>query len=308
MMQLSELLDKRLLFVSGKGGVGKTTISVLLALAAGDLRKKVLIVEMNSSGRVPPLFNGKSNGQQEVQLTPNVSAINLLPDQCFKEYAIRLLYFSALYKSFFTNRYVSNFINAVPGLDEFMMLAKVDQLIHQPRSKLSSQPKYDLIVIDAPATGHGLSVLEVPAIIGSAIRIGPPHKQAEAIQKLLADKSRTAFCLVTLAEEMPVCESQEYVNALRKKTELGFGPIFINAVMPPTLPVTPVDNLPKDLKIFQTYYELATKRAELNQVYVAEIEKRFPDFVKYRVPFYFEGLRSGKDFSTLLRHVKEVPK
>jgi anion-transporting ArsA/GET3 family ATPase len=304
-MNLNELLNKRLIIVSGKGGVGKTSLSTLLALLAADLNKKVLIVEMNSTGRIAPIFKANQVMQKEIQLTPLVSAINLSPELCFKDYAISLLYFSALYKSFFTNRYVSNFIKAVPGLDEFMMLTKINDLENQSKGKLSSRMKYDLIVIDAPATGHGLSLLEVPAIIASAIKIGPPHKQALSIMEMLSDKLRTAFCLVTLAEEMPVCESEEYVSAIKERTNLGFGPMFVNAVMPGIETIDKTEKLPKKLKLFKDYYELAQKRFELNQYYLDEINKRFPDLSKITIPFQLQGLRTYQDFILLLESMKK---
>lgn len=304
-MDLKKLLNKRLIIVSGKGGVGKTSVSIILAFLSAGLGKKVLLLEMNSSGRIAPFFHVENISHRELTLTNNISLINLSPAQCFKEYAIDLLYFSVLYKSFFTNRYVSNFINAVPGLDEFMMMAKINNLESQTKLKISSKPKYDTIIVDAPATGHGLSILEVPEVIGTVIKIGPPHRQANSIVRMLNDKNKTAFCLVTLAEEMPVAESEEYIRSIRAKTKLNFGPMFINAVMPknPDIPIT--QNLPEDLLTIQAYYTLAQKRAELNQEYIHIIEKRFKEFNKILIPFQFQGLNSQPDFELVAQSFKQ---
>jgi len=111
-MNLKELLDRRIIFVSGKGGVGKTSVSALLALLAAAKQKKTLIIEMNSSGRVAPLFQVNNAGYEEVPLIPYVTSLNLSPRLCFQEYVLKLILFSRLYKAFFENKYVSNFLNA----------------------------------------------------------------------------------------------------------------------------------------------------------------------------------------------------
>ena len=299
-MNLTELLQRRVIFVSGKGGVGKTSISIMLALLAARKQKKTLLVEMNSTGRVPPIFEVPSTGFEEIPLLPYITTINLSPRNCFKEYVMRLLFFTRLYKTFFENKYVNNFLNAAPGLDEFLMFNKITSLEDEFSNQFVSRLKYDLIIIDAPATGHGLSALEVPGFLASGVKIGPLNKQANRILDLLDDRRKTAFCLVTLAEEMPVCESEDYIKALKERTGLGFGPIFVNAIMPQVEAVSVSDSLPANLQIFQNYYNLAKERAQLNQEYLEEINKRFPDFEKIIIPFQFQGLHTSMDFKPLI--------
>lgn len=305
-MLLSDLLNKRLIFVSGKGGVGKTSVSILLALLAAKHKKKTLIVEMNSSGRVAPVFNTESSLKKELPLAPYIAGINLSPKNCFEEYVIRHIRFKMLYQTFFNNTFVTNFIDAIPGLNQVLMLGKIFELERQVKNKISNQFSYDLIIVDAPATGHGLSALEVPNVLKSAVKLGPLHKHAVQILDLLANKEKTAFCLVTLAEEMPVCESEEYVQALKERTHINFGPLFINYVMPPLDTIKGKKNLPGDLSLFWNYYILAKKRADLNQSYIKEIEKRFPDFQKITIPLQFHGLDDKKDFQPLIKSLKEL--
>jgi len=304
-MKLTELLNKRLIIVSGKGGVGKTSVSILLAHLAAKAKKKTLIVEMNSTGRIAPIFNIDSLNHKELPMAPYISGINLLPKHCFEEYVIKQIRFKLIYKTFFNNRFVTNFIDAIPGLSPILMLGKIFELEGQFKSKLKSQYAYDLIIVDAPATGHGLSALEVPNVLKSAIKIGPLHKHASNILDLLSDKEKTCFCLVTLAEEMPVNESEEYVDALKQRTHMGFGPLFINAVMPEVKSIKAITKLPSDLDIFWNYYHLAKSRYELNQFYVKEIYKKFPNMNPIIIPFQFHGLNTQKSFQPLIKDLKE---
>lgn len=304
-MKLSALLDRRLIFVSGKGGVGKTTVSLVLATVAAKLKKKVLIVEMNSSGRVPRYFDAETAGHDEIPLAPYLSTVNVLPKKCFEEYVLERVRFRALYETIFNNKYVTNFLGATPGLSEILMLGKIAQLEKKSKGRLSPEPCYDLVIVDAPATGHGLSALEVPKILASAVKIGPLHAHATEILALLGNAEKTAFTLVTLAEEMPVAESREYIQALREKTNLHFGPIFINAVMPNVERVKTNSSLPEDLTIYTSYHNLARERAALNQHYRKEIDSSFPDFDKLVLPFSFENLVSSKEIRNLASSLEE---
>lgn len=219
---------------------------------------------------------------------------------------IRHIRFKVLYKTFFNNLFVTNFIDAVPGLSQILLLGKIYELEKQVKNKISSQFAYDLIIVDAPATGHGLSALEVPNILKSAVKIGPLHSHASNILDLLSNKEKTVFSLVTLAEEMPVCESEEYIQALKERTHIGFGPIFVNAIMPKVKPVKSGLDLKGDMKIFWNYYTLAKKRSELNQFYLNEIDKKFSDFKKIILPFQFHGLHTQKNFTPLVKSLQET--
>lgn len=301
-MQLKELLSKRLIFVSGKGGVGKTTVTILLGLLASSLGKKTLLVEMNSTGRVAPYFTGKPTPADETPMAPNLSAVNLLPKDCFEEYVLMQVRFKAIYDMFFNNKFVTNFLGATPGLNEILLLGKIYDLERKEKPNAAHEKFYDLVIVDAPATGHGLSALEVPHVLQSAVKAGPLHSNAVKMNKLFADAGRTAFCLVTLAEEMPVAETIEYAQGLREKTDLHFGPLFVNAVMPdmPKIKTVPPKKMAEDLGIYWDYYELARSRAKLNREYVREIDESLKEFEKIVLPFAFEGLNAPEDFAGLL--------
>lgn len=298
-MQLAELFKKRLIFVSGKGGVGKTTVAVLLGLVAAHAKKRVLIVEMNSSGRVAPIFGSDAAVGEEVALAPYISGLNLSPKRCFEEFVLSQVRFRAIYETFFNNKYVTNFMGATPGLNEILMLGKIWELEREMRSRLFREKQYDLVIVDAAATGHGLSCLEVPNVLESVVKVGPLYKKAHLINELLADTEKTAMCLVTLAEEMPVTESIEYVQALRTRTKLAFGPIFINAIIPEPASVRMPSDVPKSLQVYVDYHRLARERAALQRTYLKVIAEKFADFERIQLPFAFAGLERAEDFGKI---------
>lgn len=304
-MTLHDLLAKRLVFVSGKGGVGKTTVAVLLGLIAAKKKKRVLLVEMNSSGRLAPIFQAGEIGYEETALAPSISGTNLSPKRCLEEFVIKQVRFRALYQTFFNNKYVTNFLSATPGLSEVLMLGKIYELERQLKNRMFREYQYDFIVVDAPATGHGLSMLEVPQVLERAVKVGPLHKKAVNINEILADRERTAFCLVTLAEEMPFSESLEYVRDLRAKTQIHFGPLFVNAVMPRLPRFALPQGLPEGLGLYGEYYRLARERGDLNDAYVKKITEAFADFECIILPFQFGGLLQLADFRGLAQTVVE---
>lgn len=302
-MTLSELLGKRLILVSGKGGVGKTTVAVLLALWASSQKKKTLLVEMNSSDRIAPLFGLDTVGHKETPVAPNISLINLNPKSCFEEYVLQRIRFKSIYKTFFNNKFVENFLNAVPGLNDALMLGKIYELERQFKNKTTEELEYDLVIVDAPATGHGLSALEVPNVLKSAVKIGPLHSHANSILEMLGDHDKTAFCLVTLAEEMPVSESIEYIDSLKQKTKLNFGPAFINAVYPEGSRIK-LNPCPNDLQDLIAFHELTNSRHELNQTYINVLRQKLSRFDFITMPYLFNELTCPADFVPLLDTLK----
>lgn len=299
-LSLSELLKKRVIFISGKGRVGKTTVTLLFRLLASKHDKKSLLVEFNSISHLAPIFGVSEITSTETQLAQNLSGINLEPEACFKEYVLKHVKFQLVYKTFFNNKFVSHFINAVPGLNEILMLGKIYELEKQRQSRFSDNTEYDLIIVDAPATGHGLSALEVPQILQSAVKMGPLHKHATQIIDMFSDRSKSAFCLVTLAEEMPVNEYIEYIEALKSKIDIAFGPIFINGVMPSLPDLSKPRSLPQQAELLWNYYRLAHDHADLHQYYINKLNKEFPDFEKVVLPFQFKPLLNTSDYANLL--------
>ena len=215
------------------------------------------------------------------------------------------LKFGRLYKIIFNNKYVANFLDAIPGLNEILMLGRIHDLEKKQVGSLRREAKYDMIIVDAPATGHGLSALEVPNVLMKAVKVGPLAKYAKDILELLKNEEHTAFSLVTLAEEMPVQESYEYVQKLLKHSSIAIGPILINAVMPEIEKNKIEKSKDQDLQEIVDYYQLSLSRRKLHEHYIADIKQRFVGFHTVELPYLFHELHKKRDYSPLVKVMKE---
>ncbi len=199
---MGALLERRILIVAGKGGVGKTTVATAVALAAHRTGRRVLLAQCQAEDRIGPLFGGEPLGPSIRTLLPGFDAVNMDPGEALREYGRMVLRVEALYKAVFENRYVEPFLRGTPGMDAWAMLGKA--YFHAQEAAEDGTPRYDLVVLDAPATGHALTMLRVPQVI---VEVAPPgllRREAERALDLLRDPSRGGVLLVTLPEEMPV--------------------------------------------------------------------------------------------------------
>ena len=221
------LLDRRLLVVTGKGGTGKSTLSAALALSASRRGKRTLVCEVSARERVSFLFARGPSGPEIRELAPNVFSVHVRPREAMREYALMILKYETIYKLAFENAAARYFLAAAPSLAEIVMLGKV--WWHAAREEEHGHPRWDLVVLDAPATGHGLTLLTVPEVFLQLVSEGPLARDMRDMQSLLTDPQRCATCIVSLPEEMPVNEAFELDRAL-KAHRLPQGPLFLNGV------------------------------------------------------------------------------
>src|SRR5258708_26502360 len=207
------LLDRRLVIVTGKGGSGKSTLSAALALASARLGKKTLVGEVVARERVSELFGRPPSGTQIRRLLPNLYSVHVRPREAMREYALMTLKYETLYKLAFENAAARYFLAAAPSLAEIVMLGKV--WWHATYDMDRGRPRWDLVVLDAPATGHGLTFLNVPSVFLRLVRDGPLARPMPGMQSRLADPQRCGVCIVTLPEEMPANEAIELDRPLR---------------------------------------------------------------------------------------------
>jgi len=219
------LEDKRFLIVTGKGGVGKTTVCAAEALALAHKGKRVLVCMCNAKERLSTMLGSQLIGSEVVSVAQNVWAVNMDPEVALQEYGMMMLKSRALYKLLFDNRYVRTFFRAVPGMSEWSMLGKA--WFH------TTEGKYDIVILDAPATGHGLDMLRVPKVILDVVPPGLLRRDAERAWQMFQDPKECAVVLVTLPEEMPTTETIELAHALRDDLKLPIGKIVVNMVLPP---------------------------------------------------------------------------
>jgi anion-transporting ArsA/GET3 family ATPase len=233
---LGWLTQARVLIVAGKGGVGKTTITAALALCGARAGLDTLIVELEGRSTLARMFgSSESLGYEELLLwsskdshlssrpTGRVRARTITPDEALMEYlddhgmrrvSKRLLSTGAL-------DIVST---AIPGIKDILVLGKVKQL---ERSGTA-----ELIVLDAPATGHAKSFLTTASGLLQAARSGPVRSQAAEVLEMLTDPKRCQILLVTIPEEMPVTEVVETGYALEDGVGVALGAVMVNACYP----------------------------------------------------------------------------
>lgn len=226
-MHIDEFLAPKILIVSGKGGVGKTTVSAALALVAARQGRRVCIAEVDQKGTLPKLFGGGEVGYQPKELSPGVYGMNIVPDEALAEYLDVQYHMKRVSRVFTSTHFVDYITATAPGLKDILVLGKIWYL-EQGRTG----PHFDTIIVDAPAAGHMLTFLSAPMGLSDAVRMGPVQRQAEWLVQMLRDPERSRVHLVTLPEEMPISETLETAEALRERLDITTGAIFANAVYP----------------------------------------------------------------------------
>ncbi|GAB4302813.1 MAG: hypothetical protein Kow0090_18440 [Myxococcota bacterium] len=227
-VNLGKLLSKKLILVSGKGGVGKTTVTAALGVILAREGKNVLLAEINSSGRIPAIFGKKTEGDELIKLSENLWTVNVNPNDSLKEYAIMTLKFKALYNLVFENKIVKYFLKAVPALAEITMLGKLWYISTLDVSYQGAGP-FDVIFIDAPATGHFKSFILTAESLVKLTPPGPMRTNAKNIDRWLRNPREGGFVLVTIPQEMPVNEAIELAQFVKRVGRVE--PIFAVANM-----------------------------------------------------------------------------
>ncbi len=227
----ASLLDMRLLLVTGKGGVGKTTVCASLALQAAKRGKRVLLVEVAPREHFTRLLGAPEGGHTEHPVAENVWALNLDPVLALEEYLQTQLHVRAVVRMIMGNPVFRRLVNVAPGWRDLITLGKVWHLERQQDPR-TGRPKYDIFIVDAPATGQGLGFLRTPQAFVEAVRFGPAKTHSEWVRDLIEDPARTRLILVTLPEELPVNETIEMARALRERIRVPFEHVVVNAVAP----------------------------------------------------------------------------
>jgi anion-transporting ArsA/GET3 family ATPase len=224
-------LDKRLLFVTGKGGVGKTTVSAALALAAAERGKRTIVCEVSRQERMSRAFRREGVGFSETELAERFWAISIDPEDALFEYLRDQIGSRRIASFLFQNRIFEYLAAAAPGVRELATIGKVWELAQLERRNRRNAP-YDLVIVDAPATGHGVGMLRTPRTFRDIARVGPIARQADRIDAFLRDRRTTGVVAVALPEEMPVTETIELRGSLGDQIGLDFDAVVVNGLYP----------------------------------------------------------------------------
>jgi len=237
---MASLLERKLIVVTGKGGTGKTTVACALGLLGATRGLRTIVVELGDQHRLPILFGGHQadsgdprrdfaqaeppppEAGVEVELAADLWSTSIDPDKALLEW-LRTLAGRLSARMLGASSTFHYFAAAAPGAKELVTMVKLLQLC---------QGTYELVVLDAPATGHALAMLDSPQTFSRIVRAGPLADQAQSVRALLGDRERCAYVAVAHGTEMAVTETLELEEGLRRQLDRDLDAVLVNGVLP----------------------------------------------------------------------------
>ena len=290
---MASLLHRKLLVLTGKGGVGKTTVSAALGLLAAERGLRTIVVEVGEQRRLAELFGvSPDEAGAETELRENLWSVSLDPDRALLQWLQSLggRVSGRLLASSGTFQY---FAAAAPGAKELVSMVTIWKLTEGGRGRGRRPGGYDLVILDAPATGHALGMLHSPQTFGAIARVGPIASQTRKVGELLADPARSGYLAVALPTEMAVTEALELQDGLHKQIDRSLDAVIVNGTLPrrfSAAELARIDDLDSSETVTVTRSAALAAhavhdRANFQHNQLARLRRR--DFDVHPVPFLF---------------------
>jgi anion-transporting ArsA/GET3 family ATPase len=307
---MSGLLDKRLVFVTGKGGVGKSTVAAALGMAAAREGRRTIVVEVADQDRIARAFHGDDSHFREVEIADGLWTISIDPQHALEEYLRIQIRVKPLADLLSGSRMFQYFAVATPGMSEMVTMGKVWELVQMQR-RTRGASRYDLVIVDAPATGHGLAIMRTPLTFANVARVGPVAQQGRTIHATITDPRHTGVVAVALPEEMPVNETLLLRDELRRELGLSLDRVIVNALYPERFGPRQATTLSRALEGAGTPVARAALRAALSEhrraraqrEQVARLEEATGGEA-VKLPFVFEPELGPEQFEALSRELE----
>ncbi len=263
---IDKLARRQLLVVTGKGGVGKTAVSAVLGQRLAAAGRRVLVVEVDPRENLHQMLGIPPSGGEIVAAGPRLWLQNLKPRQVLDEIVRDRLKLELLSRRVLASPIYQHFSESAPGLTEMAILGHAWRLLHG--LERGGAPRFDQIVLDAPATGHGVRLLAAPQLVADVVHNGPFAEMAGELSLFVADPERCGIVAVTLAEEMPVQEVLELREALRRQVGREPEVLVINGLYPPAPPAPVAEEEGRDNELVALW----RRRRLLNERELARLE------------------------------------
>jgi anion-transporting ArsA/GET3 family ATPase len=271
MNPIEQLSRRQLVVVTGKGGVGKTVVSATIGRALAAAGRRTLIVEVDPRENLHQMIGTPPSGGDILEAEPRLWVQNLKPRQVLDQVVRDQLKLELLARRVLDSPIYQQFATGAPGLKEIAILGHAYRLLHGLGGP--GAPEIDTVILDAPATGHGVVLLSAPALVSEVITNGPFSRMAGDLATLIADPERCGIVVVTQAEEMPVEEALELRAALRDRVRREPELLVVNGLYPPAPPEPPSSTGPVRENELVSLWR---RRRKLNDRELARLKESWP--------------------------------